>query len=391
MNIVLPLRQHVGAPCQPKVSVGDMVKRGQLIAVPQGLGANIHASVHGKVEEVTEEAIVISPQADQPDEYVKISATDNMLEAIEEAGVVGAGGAGFPAHIKLKAELPTGCVIINGAECEPLLAHNLLLMEDDPGVVVRGAKYMMEITKAPKAYIAVKAKYKKAVRALKRAAALEKGIEIAYLPDIYPSGDERVVVRELLGVELEPGQLPLEANTVVQNVETVKHIVNAIEHRKPFIDKDLTVAGRVKDGKKGKVFLDVPLGEPVGKYIEMAGGYVKPYGEITLGGPFTGSAGKEDSPVVKTLGGVLVSMPFPQESRKIGLLACECGAQEPRLREIAEAMGAEVVAEEKCKRMVEVNGRYRCDKPGECPGQAETVMKMKKKGMQVLLTGSCGD
>ena len=391
MNIVLPLRQHVGAPCEPVVSVGDSVEKGQLIAKPQGLGANIHASVYGIIEEVTEESIIIKPQADQPEEYLKIKETDDLLEAIEEAGVVGAGGAGFPAHIKLKADLKDGCVIINGAECEPILAHNLQLMEKTPQIVVRGAKYLKEITKAPKAYIAVKAKYKKAVRALKRAAALETGIEIAYLPDIYPSGDERVVVREILGVELEPGQLPLEAYTVVQNVETVKHIVNAIEKRKPYIAKDITVAGRVKEGQKGKVFMDVPLGEPVGKYIELAGGYVKPFGEITLGGPFTGSAGREDSPIIKTMGGVLVSMPFPQESRKIGLLACECGAQEPRLREIAEAMGAEVVAEEKCKRMVEVNGRYRCDKPGECPGQAETVMKMKKKGIQVLLTGSCGD
>ncbi|RQD72275.1 MAG: proline reductase-associated electron transfer protein PrdC [Tindallia sp. MSAO_Bac2] len=391
MNIVLPLRQHVGAPCQPIVSVGDFVKKGQLIAKPQGLGANIHASVYGTVSEITDEIISIIPQVEQPDEYVKIRETDSMLEAIEEAGIVGAGGAGFPAHIKLKADLQAGSVIINGAECEPLLAHNLQFMEDHPQVVVRGAKYLKEITKAPIAYIAVKAKYKKAVRAIKRAASLERGIEITYLPDIYPSGDERVVVREILGVELEPGQLPLEAGTVVQNVETVKHIVNAIEKRKPFIEKDFTVAGRVKDGQKGKVFLDVPLGEPVGKYIQQAGGFVKPFGEITLGGPFTGSAGKEDSPIVKTLGGVLVSMPYPQESRKIGLLACECGAQEPRLREIAEAMGAEIVAEEKCKRMVEINGRYRCDKPGECPGQAETVMKMKKKGIQVLLTGSCGD
>lgn len=388
MNIVLPLRQHVGAPCEPIVSVGDSVQKGQLIAKPQGLGANIHASVYGTIEAVTEESIVIKPQADQPEEYVAIKETATLLEAIEEAGVVGAGGAGFPAHIKLKADLKDGCVIINGAECEPILAHNLQLMEESPQVVVRGAKYMMEITQAPKAYIAVKAKYKKAIRAMKRAAALEKGIEIAYLPDIYPSGDERVVVRELLGVVLEPGQLPLEAKTVVQNVETVKHIVNAIEKRKPYIAKDITVAGRVKEGG---VFMDVPLGEPVGKYIELAGGFVKPYGEITLGGPFTGSAGTEESPIIKTLGGILVSMPFPQETRKIGLLACECGAQEPRLREIAEAMGAEVVAEEKCKRMVEVNGRYRCDKPGECPGQAETVMTMKKKGIQVLLTGSCGD
>ncbi len=367
-----------------------MVERGQLIAIPQGLGANIHASLYGIIDTITEESITITPNQEQPGGYLKINESQDKLKAIEEAGVVGSGGAGFPTHIKLNTDLKGGCVIANGAECEPILTHNLKLMEEDPEILVRGVKYIKEITNASKGYIAVKSKYTKAVRALKRACAIESDIEVRLLPDIYPSGDERVIIRELLGITLEPGKLPLEAGAVVQNVETIKHIVNAIELRKPYITKDITIAGRVIDGKKGKVFLDVPLGEPVGKYIELSGGYVKPFGEITIGGPFTGSAGSEETPVTKTLGGVLVSMPFPQETRKMGILACECGAQEERLKEIASAMGAEVIVEEKCKRMVEVNGRYRCDKPGDCPGQAEKIISMKKKGMQVLLTGTCG-
>jgi hypothetical protein len=82
-------------------------------------------------------------------------------------------------------------------------------------------------------------------------------------------------------------------------------------------------------------------------------------------------------------------MPFPQENRKIGLLACECGAEEDRLRSIAEAMGSEVVLTEKCKRMVEHNGRYRCDLPGICPGQAEKILKMKQAGAETVLMSSC--
>ncbi|AOT69909.1 proline reductase-associated electron transfer protein PrdC [Geosporobacter ferrireducens] len=391
MKIVISLKQHVGAPCEAIVKAGDEVKKGQRVAIPQGLGANLHASVYGVVEKITKEAIVIIPYNEQSDAYIKINETDDKLEAIKEAGIVGAGGAGFPTHVKLNVNLDGGYVIANGAECEPVLGHNLKLMEEQPEVIVRGLKYIKEITNAFKGYIVIKEKHKKAVAALKKACSMEANIEVKFLPDIYPSGDERVIVRVVLGVELEPGKLPIEANAVVQNVETLKHIVNAIELRKPYITKDLTVAGRVKDAKKGRVFLDVPLGEPVGKYIELCGGYVKPYGEIVLGGPFTGGPGREDSPITKTLGGILVAMPFPQETRKVGILACECGAQEERLKTIAKAMGAEVVAEEKCKRMVEVNGRYRCDKPGVCPGQAEKVLKMKKKGIQVLLTGTCGD
>ncbi len=391
MNIILQMKQHVGNACKPIVKPGEEVKKGQLVAVPEGLGANIHASVYGVIDTVTPEAVTIIPHAEQPEEYVKIPEFDNKLKAIEEAGVVGAGGAGFPTHIKLNVNLKGGCIILNGAECEPILSHNLQLMEESPEVLVRGIKYIKEITNADKGYIAIKEKHRKAVRALSKVCSLEKDIEIKFLPDLYPSGDERVIIRELLGITLEPGKLPLEVGAIVQNVETIKHVVNAIERRKPFITKDITVAGRVKEGKKGKVFLDVPLGYPVSHYIKLTGGYVQPFGEITLGGPYTGQAGREDTPISKILGGILVSMPFPQETRKMGILACECGAQEERLKEIATAMGAEVIAEEKCKRMIEVNGRYRCDSPGECPGQAETILTMKKKGIQVLLTGTCGD
>lgn len=391
MQLLIPLKQHIGTPAKPVVSEGDVVLRGQLIAVPQGLGANIHASLAGTISEISEELIKLIADEDQPDEYVKLSETDNKLELIKAAGIVGAGGAGFPTHIKLDVDLTGGYVIANGAECEPLLAHNLQLMEDHPELIIRGLKYIQEITKANTGIIALKSKYRKAVTIFQRLCSGEPGLEVKILPDIYPVGDERVLVREVLGENMKPGQLPTDLGVVVQNVETLKHIVNAIEERKPCITKDITVAGRLQNKRTGQVYLDVALGEPVGKYIQLAGGYLKPYGEIVLGGPFTGQRGTEDSPITKTSGGVLVAMPFPEERRKIGLLACECGAEEERLRQIADSMGANVIAVERCKRMVEVNGRYRCDQPGVCPGQAEKILALKNQGIQALLVGSCGD
>lgn len=392
MMLKIELRQHVGAPCKPIVEVGSEVKKGQLIAEPQGLGANIHSSVYGKVVEVTESSIIIEASENQPDEYVKIKDTENNLDAIKEAGIVGAGGAGFPTHVKLNVDLTGGCIIANAAECEPVLGHNVELMENNPEIIIKGLKYMLDITKADKAYIAVKPKYKKAIMALGKACKNEANIELKYLPDMYPAGDERVIIRELLGITLVPGQLPIEAKTVVSNVETIKRIVEAIEERKPFITKDITVGGRVKGAEnKGKVFMDVPIGMPIITYIETCGGFIAPYGEIVLGGPFTGRHGEEESPVTKTLGGILVSMPLPQESKKLGIIACECGAQEDRLKQIASLMGAEVVAEEKCKRMTEVNGRFRCDLPGICPGQAEKVLKLKSQGAEAVLIGNCED
>jgi proline reductase-associated electron transfer protein PrdC len=391
MNIVLMLKQHVGAPCKAIVDADDHVKKGQLIAEPQGLGANIHSSVYGVVESVDEMQIIIKADDEQPEEYVKLKKTDDYLELIREAGIVGAGGAGFPTAIKYKTDLKGGCVIANAAECEPILDHNTKMMELHPEYVVEGLKYVMEITNADKGYIAIKPVHKKACIAMGRACKNEPNIEVKFLPNMYPAGDERVIVREIMGVELEPGQLPLEANAVISNVETLKNVYFAIKDRKPVITKDVTVGGRVVDAIEGKVFFDQPLGMPVGHYIETAGGYIEPHGEIVIGGPFTGKKGEESTPLTKTSGGILVAMPFPQETRKVGILECECGANEARLREIAEEMGAEVVSTAKCKRMVEVNGRYRCDKPGCCPGQAETILGLRKEGAEVVLTATCQD
>ncbi len=393
-KVVIQLKQHVGGPCKAIVSVGDLVERGQLIAVPEGLGANIHSSVKGLVESVEEGSIAIKADEDQPENFIKIKKTDDMAEAIKEAGVVGAGGAGFPTGIKLGTKLAGGYVIANAAECEPILDHNILYLEDNAEVIVRGVKYVKEITEAGHGIIAIKPKphNKRAIAALEKACAKEKNVEVKLLPDMYPAGDERVIIRELIGVELNPGQLPLEANAVICNVETMKNIVWAIEDRRPVITKDLTVGGRLKDAKNGKVFFNVPIGTDFETLLDASGGYYGHYGEIVAGGPFTGKKGSEETAVTKTTGGILVAMPFPNEKRKVGIIACECGAQEERLRQIAEEMGAEVVAEKKCKRMKEDGrGRYRCELPGSCPGQAETVLYLKKHGAEVILTGTCQD
>ena len=388
-KIHIPLKQHVGGPCQAIVNVGDHVKRGQLVAVPAGLGANIHASLSGVVEEITEMDIVVKLDKEQTDDYVRLEKTDDYLQKIKDAGIVGVGGAGFPTGIKFSTQIPGGYLIANAAECEPILGHNVEFMEEQPEVLVRGMKYIMELTGAKEGYIAIKTKYRKALLALGKACKDEPNISIKILPNMYPAGDERVIVRETLGVILQPGQLPLEANAIISNVETIKHVVNAIEEDKPLIDKDLTVGGRVQNPS---IFLDVPIGLPISVFIERAGGYINPHGEIVRGGPFTGRPAKEDEPINKTTGGLLVAMPYPQEKEKVGILICECGAQEERLRQIADGMGAEVVSVQMCKRMKpDKNGRLRCELPGICPGQAEKVLKMKKDGAKAVIAGTCQD
>lgn len=387
--IRIPLKQHVGAPCEPVVDVNTEIKRGQLVAVPTGLGARIHSSVDGKVLSINEAAIEITMNEKQSESFEPIGAFETNLQAVEMAGIVGAGGAGFPAHVKFNVDLEGGVVIANAAECEPVLKHNVAYMESSAEQIVKGLKYVMEMTNAKRGVIAIKPKYKMACSVFKKH--LSGGMELGMLPDMYPAGDERVIVRELLGVELQPGQLPLEAGAVVTNTETLKNVTRAIEEKRPVFTKDLTVGGRVKDAKEGRVFMDVPLGTPVNELIEACGGFEIGSGEIVMGGPFTGTRSSEEDVVNKTTGGILVATEFPKETRKIGVIACECGADEARLKEIAESMGGQVVAEEKCKRMVEVNGRFRCDLPGACPGQTEKVLSLRKQGAEVIITGTCED
>lgn len=390
MLISIPLKQHVGHPDHPIVKVGDAVKRGQLIAVPTNMGANIFSSLSGLVTKIDENEIVIECSNEQDlEHFVPLQDADSLLDMVEEAGIVGAGGAGFPTAMKLKNQIPNGIFIANAVECETLLAHNMEEIDEELELLIKGIHYCLSITKAPCAVIAIKEKHNQEIALLKEAIKDDDKIELFLLPDLYPAGDERVLVREIKGITLEPGQLPIEADVIVDNIETIKRIAEAIDWRKPFIDKDVTVAGRVKDGSI--VLRDVPIGVPVSELIRVAGGYEDPHGEIIIGGPMTGSTGNEQTPVTKVTGGVLVAMPFPKIDKKMGLLVCECGGSEERMRHIADEMGATVVAVERCKRMVEVNGRYRCSLPGVCPGQAEAVLSLRKKGAESLMVGTCSN
>ena len=188
-NLQILLRQHVGAPCEAIVKAGDRVEKGTLIATPTGLGANIFSSAYGEVVEVTEDRIIIKPDEEQKDEFVPIEE-GSKLDMVKAAGVVGMGGAGFPTGVKLGTDLEGGYILINAAECEPGLRHNIQQIEEECDKVIRGVKYSMEISNAAKAIFAIKKKNTKAVQTLKEALKDEPAISIHLLPDIYPMGEE---------------------------------------------------------------------------------------------------------------------------------------------------------------------------------------------------------
>lgn len=414
-NVQILLRQHVGAPCEAIVKAGDKVEKGTLIATPTGLGANIFSSVYGVVEEVTADSIIIKPDDEQKDEFVPIKE-GTKLEMVKEAGIVGMGGAGFPTGVKLNInlaetpmaeldpeinpELPAdfklehSYILVNAAECEPGLEHNIQQLEEQTDKVIRGVKYCMEITHADKAIFAIKKKHHNAIKILDAALKSEPDISIHMLADIYPMGEERAVVRECLGVNLTTTQLPSAARSVVVNLETAAKVAEAIDERKPCISKNMTVRGKLNGGNGAHVFMDVPIGVSVGEMIEKAGGIDGVYGEIIMGGAFTGKSTDLDAPTTKTTGGILVTGEFPDlHGANVGILVCACGGSEERMREIAAKMNGNVVSVCKCKQAIEnkPGAPLKCLRPGNCPGQVKNNLQFKKNNCEYIIIGNCSD
>ena len=385
------LKQSIGVAASPVagIRVGAPVKKGTLLAVPEGLGVLLHASVSGVIVEVTEHYIDIDSDSTQSAEYEPIAKSDSIVEMVKSAGLCGMGGAGFPTHVKLATDLKGGVLIVNSAECEPLLNHNIQQLTKEPEKIHRGMKLAMEATHAGSGILAIKSKNAGAIEAFRSVLSNGDKVEIHELPDLYPMGEERAVVREALGELLAVDQLPAAANAVVINLETAARITEAVDDRRPVISKNLTVTGKL--GQGSRVFMDVPLGTRLSDLIKECGGIAGTYGEIIIGGPFTGASASLDSVVCKTTGGVIVTQEFLHEKRPLGLLVCACGGNEARLRELADKMSARVVSVRRCKQAQEIKGALKCENPGNCPGQAEKIMELKKEGAQALLVSNCSD
>lgn len=399
-DIVLLLRQHVGKPCVPCVKKGDKVVVGQLIATPQGLGANIHSSVNGVVTKVDANAISIKPSTiltiiGQVLPKKLTTKKDDLLGRVTEAGCVGMGGAGFPTGVKLSTDLKGGYILVNAAECEPLLAHNMEQILKYPKETIEGIRYCMKIANAKHGIIAIKQKHKKEVESLLHYLKGVDDIHLHLLPDIYPMGDERAVVRECLGKLLPVTDLPSAANAHVCNIETVLRVYEAIKLARPVVSKNVTIVGKMKWGKTPKVMLDVPIGMKVRDLLDWAGGIDGKYGEIIMGGPFMGKPCNLDDPITKTTGGLIVTEPFKDyHGEKVGILVCACGGNEERLRDIAKKYNMKVVGDVQfCKQALDPkgNGMLKCENPGNCPGQALKCMNIKKAGAKHILISNCSD
>lgn len=307
--VALPLSQHIGAPCTPTVKVGETVKRGQRIATSQAfLHADIHASVSGKVKRIENGMIYL--ENDGLDAWAEglpftrdwqAMTPEDLLSAIEAAGIVGMGGATFPTQVKLKPKKPVDVLILNGAECEPYLTADDRLMREEPERVVTGARILAKILGTKRSVIAVEENKPEAAEALRRAAGQD--LEVLLLRTRYPQGAEKMLIYAVTGREVPLGGLPMDAGAVVQNVGTAAAVADACCHGLPLTERITTVSG---DAIRTPKNLRVRLGTSYRDAIDFCGGFSEQPDKVLAGGPMMGRAQESlDVPITKGSSGIL--------------------------------------------------------------------------------------
>lgn len=332
VNIELPkqvailLNQNLGAPSKAIVKAGDKVKVGQKIAEAGGfVSANIHSSVSGtvlKIDKVPDasgykrDAIIINVEGDDWD--VSIDKTDDLkteillsseqiIDKIQQMGIVGLGGATFPTHVKLK--IPQGhkaeYLIINAVECEPYLTSDHQLMLEKPEKIIVGTKILMKALNVNKAYIGIENNKPDSIKLLKEklAAQNDQTIEVVALKVKYPQGGEKQLIKAITGREVPSGGLPIYVGCVVQNVGTAFAVYQAVQHNKPLFERVVTLTG-TNVPNAGNYLLRI--GTPINHFIEQTGGMPENIQKIVNGGPMMGKAVYDNSmPVTKGTSGIL--------------------------------------------------------------------------------------
>ena len=305
-ELVYPLSQHIGAPAKPVVKKGDRVLVGQRIAEAGGfVSAHIHASVSGTVKNIEPrltaggtkvESIIIENDGEYevmerpaPANWQEMDRKD-LLAVIQDAGIVGMGGAGFPTHVKLSPKNPDSIdyIIVNGSECEPYLTSDYRRMLEEPEKVVTGLEIVLHMFPQASGIIAIEDNKPEAIRIMKEQTADHPKIQVNVMKTKYPEGAERQLIYANTGRYINSGMLPADAGCIVHNVDTVTAIYKAVVEGVPLIDRIITISGDdIVDPKNFKVLLGTSLQE----LIEAAGGYLDGEPEkIISGGPMMGKA-----------------------------------------------------------------------------------------------------
>ena len=340
-EIVLPLRQHAGKPAVPLVERGDRVERGDKVAAADGyMSVPMHASAAGVVTGIDwcphpdgsmVEAVHIAverhsaqlPRPRMVPEWESLEG-DEVARAVQEAGVVGLGGAAFPAHVKMAPPKDTKVetLILNGAECEPYLTTDHRVMVEYPERVHFGARIMMRALGVERAVIGVEANKPDAVAALRATIPADLDITVESLTVKYPQGAEKMLIHAVTGREVPSGKLPVHVGAVVQNVGTIAAIAEVFETGLPLIERIVTVTGR---GVNRPSNLIVPVGTRLRDVLDFCGGINERAAEIVFGGPMMGMVQADlDTPLTKGTTGIVV-LTHEETAQRETLPCIRCG------------------------------------------------------------------
>ncbi len=343
-RLVLPLNQHVGGPAEALVAEGDRVLRGQPIARPTGyLGAGVHASSSGTVIAVRDHVVPHPSGLSAPCIVIETDGEDRPWEGydplsnyrtlngpalrarVREAGLVGLGGAAFPTAVKLSAGSGLKALILNGAECEPYICCDDMLLRERADEVVAGAQALLHALEIERCVIAIEDDKPEALAALN--AALEREadarLRVVPVPCLYPEGGEKQLIQVLTGEEVPANGVPPDIGYLVQNVATAAAVARAVLSGEPLISRIVTVTGH---GVTRPGNLEVRLGTPVADVIEACGGYTADARHLIMGGAMMGfPLASADVPVIKATNCLLVATDEDIRPRRPALPCIRCG------------------------------------------------------------------
>jgi electron transport complex protein RnfC len=341
-ELVIPLRQHVGETPELLVEVGEQVLAGQMLAQASSyLSAAIHASSSGTITAIEPRpvphpsglsALCVVIETDGEDRWAEPLPPLDYLQAepelirrrAREAGIVGLGGAAFPAAVKLDAQVQT--LILNAAECEPYISCDDMLMRERAVEVVEGLKILRRALGAEHCVIGIEDNKPQAYEAL-LAAVGEADIEIVQVPTRYPAGGEKQLIQTLTGLEVPADGLPLDLGIVCHNVGTAAALHQAVAHGRPLISRIVTVTGAAVARPCN---LEVRIGTPMRALIEACDGYSSKVDRLLMGGPMMGFAVQDDAlPIVKTSNCILAgtAAEFPRLGEAMPCIRCGACAE----------------------------------------------------------------
>ena len=305
--IILLMRQHIGVPCLPTVKIGDKVSVGQVVGNTDNfVSAPIHSTVSGTVEDVKTDAIYIESDG-RNILYSEIKSPDiknreSFLQAVRQSGIVGMGGAGFPAHVKLtlKQGVKVDTLIINGAECEPYITADYREIMENYAGILSGIEWVMEYIGIDNCIIGIEGNKPKAITLLTDeiiGRSMQHRVNVVELPAHYPYGAEKMLIRAVTGRIVPLGNLPCDVGIIVLNISTISALNDYFDTGIPLVQKRITVAGGAI-AKPQNVF--VPIGTPIQDVVDFCGGYIEEPLKVIKGGPMMGVAQQDCSmPITK--------------------------------------------------------------------------------------------